>query len=208
MKVWIIGQKSFGAEVFRRVAPLRGVLVVGVTAPKIDKLAATAAGLGMYRGDELHPVMVEAAGVDIIINAHGHAKIGTAVRKAATHGAIGYHPSLLPRHRGRSAVEWTIAMGDPIAGGTVYQLDDDWDTGPIIEQDWCHVDPNWTASDLWRERLFGMGVRLLCSAIEDVASDGVIVGMPQEDRFATYEPPYPRPVRRTTAPPTPGTPGP
>ena len=59
--------------------------------------------------------------------------------RARACGGIGYHPSLLPRHRGIAAVEWTILEGDPIAGGSVYHLADGWDAGAIAAQDWCFV---------------------------------------------------------------------
>ena len=63
-------------------------------------------------------------------------------------GSIGYHPSLLPRHRGIAAVEWTILEGDPIAGGSIYHLADGWDAGAIAAQDWCFVKKGETARDL------------------------------------------------------------
>jgi len=58
-------------------------------------------------------------------------RISKEALAAAKLGGIGYHPSLLPRHRGIAAVEWTIREGDPIAGGTVYHLADRMDAGAI-----------------------------------------------------------------------------
>src|SRR6202045_1354169 len=63
-----------------------------------------------------------ADGTDLIVTAHSHARISKEALAAAKLGGIGYHPSLLPRHRGIAAVEWTIREGDPIAGGTVFHL--------------------------------------------------------------------------------------
>ena len=63
-------------------------------------------------------------------------------------GSIGYHPSLLPRHRGIAAIEWTILEGDPIAGGSIYHLAGGWDAGAIAAQDWCVVKKGETARDL------------------------------------------------------------
>ena len=70
-----------------------------------------------------------AGGTDLIVTAHSHARISKEALAAARLGGIGYHPSLLPRHRGIAAVEWTIREGDPIAGGTVYHLADRMDAG-------------------------------------------------------------------------------
>ncbi len=68
-------------------------------------------------------------GTDLIVTAHSHARVSHDALKVAKHGGIGYHPSLLPRHRGIAAVEWTIKEGDPIAGGTIYHLSDRLDAG-------------------------------------------------------------------------------
>ena len=68
-------------------------------------------------------------------------------------GGVGFHPSLLPRHRGIAAIEWTILEGDPVAGGSVYHLSDGWDAGAIAAQDWCFVKPAETARELWERAL-------------------------------------------------------
>ena len=101
--------------------------------------------------------------------AHSHDFISRAVRNRLSIGAIGYHPSLLPLHRGRDAVRWTIRMGDRIAGGTVFWLSDTVDGGPVAIQDWCFVRPEDTAQSLWRRELFPMGVRLLSRVVDEEA---------------------------------------
>jgi len=75
-------------------------------------------------------------GVDLILYAHSHDFIGAATRGKTRLGAMGYHPSLLPLHRGRDAVCWTLRMGDKVAGGSVYWLTDVVDGGPIAAQGW------------------------------------------------------------------------
>ena len=124
---------------------------------------------------------------EIMVCAHNTRMISADLRAAVDGPCISYHPSLLPRHRGMDSVRWTIEMDDPIAGGTVYELDDGWDTGPIVVQDWCHVAPDWDASDLWREQLFPMGIRLISTAIERYQRTGELVTCEQDERFATFE---------------------
>lgn len=197
MRILVIGQRSFGSAVFTKLRDDNHDVVAH--APEGDTLRRAAESFWRHV-PELSSNAIRFLQVDVIINAHGHAHISKGWRDAAKYGAIGYHPSLLPRHRGRDAVQWTTEMRDPIAGGTVYQLDDGYDTGPIIRQDWCHVDPDWTSSDLWREQLFPMGVRLLSETI-DRASWGperwpTTPGEPQDERFATYELHHPRSVKR------------
>lgn len=82
-------------------------------------------------------------GTDLIIAAHAHCYIAGGAR--ARFGAIGYHPSLLPLHRSCDAVAWAIHMHEPVAGGSVYWMDNRADGGPVIAQGWCFIRPGDTA---------------------------------------------------------------
>jgi methionyl-tRNA formyltransferase len=124
--------------------------------------------------------------VDVIVAAHSHAFIGRATRARARY-AIGYHPSLLPLHRGRDAIRWTVRDRDRVTGGTVYHLTDNVDGGPVAAQDWCHVPPGISAGELWREALAPMGVRLIVDVLDDIAS-GCVAWRPQDEALATWEP--------------------
>ena len=133
---------------------------------------------------------------DLIIGAHAHAFISAEARHKTKYGAIGYHPSLLPRHRGRDAVRWTIHMRDAIAGGTVYWMDDGADTGAIAAQDFCHVLPNDTPESLWRRELAPTGLKLMERVIGQIAQ-GVVVATPQKGQAATLEPAFNKLVLKT-----------
>ncbi len=98
---------------------------------------------------------------DLIVTAHSHARVGQDALAAAKLGGIGYHPSLLPRHRGIAAIEWTIKEGDPIAGGTIYHLADRMDAGAIAAQEWVFVKKGETARELWERALAPLGQKLL-----------------------------------------------
>ena len=108
-------------------------------------------------------------------------------------GGLSYHPSLLPIHRGRDAVAWTIRDRDRIAGGTVYWLDERIDAGPIAAQDWCFVRPDDTPSTLWRRELFPLGLRLIDQALGDLLT-GRSQRRPQDEDLATWEPALIRPA--------------
>jgi methionyl-tRNA formyltransferase len=123
------------------------------------------------------------------VAAHAHAFITAGARQATRHGSLGYHPSLLPRHRGRDAVRWTIHMGDAIAGGSAYWMDDGADTGPIAAQDWCHVLPGDDARTLWRRDLAPMGLRLL-ERVLAALDQGIVTATPQTEAAATWEPAF------------------
>ena len=202
MRVILAGQKSFGAAVFRMLVE-EGHDVAAVWSPFghgwDDPLTKSAMHLWCDPLDR-NPRFVQRLEADLFVAAHSHDFIGRDSRAATRLGGIGFHPSLLPRHRGRDAVRWTVHMGDPITGGTVYWLTDNVDGGPVAAQDWCFVPPAWRsassgiegASMLWREELFPMGVRLLRDVLRDL-DRGIIVEIPQEEHNATWEPSWERP---------------
>jgi methionyl-tRNA formyltransferase len=107
---------------------------------------------------------------------------------AAKLGGIGYHPSLLPRHRGKAAVEWTIKEGDPIAGGTIYHLAERMDAGAIAAQDWCFVKKGETARELWERALAPLGLKLLADVIDYAKVHKALPAKPQDEQFATSAP--------------------
>jgi methionyl-tRNA formyltransferase len=127
-------------------------------------------------------------GVDLIVCAHSHDFISEKTRLRATYGGIGYHPSLLPLHRGKDAIRWAIKMGDRITGGTVYRLSNKVDGGDILEQQWCFIRPTDDAQELWRRDLGPIGVDLLLKAVHRIAEHGFIQGHEQDEKLATWEP--------------------
>jgi methionyl-tRNA formyltransferase len=195
LKVFISGQKYFGEEILRLCLNM-GLEVVGVCCPRDDKYIGRLARIndipaipaGTLSADTMPP------GVDLGITAHSFDYIGKATRYKPRLGWIGYHPSLLPRHRGRSAIEWAIRMGDHLTGGSVFWLNAGIDRGDIAYQDWCWIDPKArvgdvkrAAKELWRDTLCPMGVRLMGKALQDI-SNGVIIRTPQDARYSTFEP--------------------
>jgi len=198
MNVFLAGQKFFGQEVLRLILAL-GLDVAGVSAPipepggKADLLwsAAARCGLPVIPAGTLNASTLP-AGVDLIVCAHSHDFIGARTRQRARLGGIGYHPSLLPLHRGRDAIYWTLRMGDLVAGGTVYWLNDKVDGGPVAARDWCFTRPGDTPRELWRRDLLPLGLRLFHRVLTDLAA-GVIVAVPQDEALATWEPSVGRP---------------
>lgn len=195
MTVFVSGQKYFGEEVLRLCLSL-GLDVVGVCCPIGDAYIGRLAninGIPQIPSGSLNADTMP-KGVDLGITAHSFDYIGRRTRYATRFGWVGYHPSLLPRHRGRNAVEWAIRMRDPITGGTVFWLNAGIDRGDIAAQSWCFIDPKLynmhaqkAASELWRSELMPMGVELLGRVLRDVMA-GVITKTPQDNRFSTWEP--------------------
>jgi len=161
MKIALVGSRWFGSQMLRLLLE-RGDDVVAVGLDEDDQLVkeARAADVSVTLLENPRRVGAEhfPDEVDVILAAHSHAFISKRARGKATRAAIGYHPSLLPRHRGIAAVEWTIASKDPIAGGSVYHLSDRMDEGAIAAQDWCFVYDDDDAKTLWRRALAPMGL--------------------------------------------------
>lgn len=101
--------------------------------------------------------------------------------------SICYHPSLLPRHRGASSINWTLICGDTEAGLTIFWADDGLDTGPILLQERCSVDENDTVDTLYKRFLYPVGVAAVARAVDLVASGGA-PKLPQSEKGATYDP--------------------
>lgn len=196
MRIFLSGTRYFGSMVLTELRKRHEV--IGVSAPLSDRLAALALGhdIPTIPAGTLNKETIP-AGVELIVAAHSHDFIGEATRFRSKYGAIGYHPSLLPRHRGRDAIRWAVKMGDPVTGGTVYQLSNTVDGGDILAQEWCWIRPGDTARSLWERDLCDMGVRMLCEVVETIAAERAVIGRKQDEALATWEPAFgAAPLRR------------
>ncbi|CAG9820636.1 unnamed protein product [Phaedon cochleariae] len=101
--------------------------------------------------------------------------------------SICYHPSLLPRHRGASSINWTLICGDQKAGLTIFWADDGLDTGPILLQEECDVDENDTVDTLYNRFLYPVGVSAVARAV-DMVANGTAPKIVQSEKGATYDP--------------------
>jgi methionyl-tRNA formyltransferase len=192
MRITLVGSRHFGATTLNMLRQHGVDIVRVVVADAEDRLAAAARTAGIEVTVQADPKLVTASevapGTDLIVTAHSHARISKEALAAAKLGGVGYHPSLLPRHRGIAAVEWTIREGDPIAGGTVYHLADRMDAGAIAAQDWVFVKKGETARELWERALAPLGQRLLAEVIEYGKTHNALPAKPQDEQFATNAP--------------------
>jgi methionyl-tRNA formyltransferase len=191
MRIALIGSRWFGAQMFRLLAEKGHDLSV-IALDEDDQLTKAARGAGAPVAVLGRARRILAADipdeVDVIVAAHAHSFITVEARAKARKAAIGYHPSLLPRHRGIAAVEWTMKCRDPIAGGSVYHLSDGMDEGAIAAQEWCFVYPDDDAGSLWRRALAPMGLRLLMKVVDDIETRGHAEALEQDPKAVTYAP--------------------
>jgi methionyl-tRNA formyltransferase len=101
-------------------------------------------------------------------------------------GTIQYHPSLLPRYRGPSAVNWPIIRGDSRTGLTIFRPTDGLDEGPVILQKETPIGADETMGQVYFERLFPLGIAALLEA-SDLVMNGTAEFRPQDESNATYE---------------------
>jgi len=101
-------------------------------------------------------------------------------------GTIQYHPSLLPRHRGPSSINWPIIQGETRTGLTIFWPDQGLDTGPILLKREVEIRDSDTLGSLYFDRLYPMGVAALLEAV-DLVRDGKAPRITQDEREATYE---------------------
>jgi methionyl-tRNA formyltransferase len=195
MRITLVGSRHFGVTTFNMLRQHGVDIVRVVVADPEDRLAAAAKAAGIEVVVQKDARLVAASeiadGTDMVVTAHSHARISKEALAKATLGGIGYHPSLLPRHRGIAAVEWTIKEGDPIAGGTVYHLAERMDAGAIAAQEWVFVKKGETARELWERALAPLGQKLLAGVIDYAKAHKSLPAKPQDEQFATQAPSLP-----------------
>lgn len=196
LKIFICGQKYPALELFRMAITL-GHQVTGVCAPKEDKYLRPIAerlGIKVIDQEQLRPKDLEGCDIGLLINFFK--KLPGEVVETPKYGFAGFHPSLLPRHRGRSSIEWALAMQDKITGGTIYWLNGIYDGGGIAYQRHILIPPQYFmvpikegAFALWKDKLLQLGIDLFVALLNDL-SRGVVISHSQDESCATYEPAY------------------
>ena len=109
---------------------------------------------------------------------------GPAFRSQVNNRVIGYHPAALPRLRGRAVIPWTILLDEKITASTLFRIDEDVDSGPIIAQKFFHVAPDETAATLYAKHMKALR-QVLGEALPRLAA-GDDAGEPQDAALATW----------------------
>jgi len=197
MRIAIIGQQDFGKAVLEAFLA-RGDEVAGVfCAPEKEgakadplKAAALERGLKLFqfkslRDKQAHDAL-HALGTDIGIMAYVLQFAPQDFVNIPKNGTIQYHPSLLPKYRGPSSINWAIVRGETKTGLTIFRPTDGLDEGPIILQKETAVGPDDTLGSVYFERLFPMGVAAMLEAA-DLVMSGKHRERVQDESQASYE---------------------
>jgi methionyl-tRNA formyltransferase len=199
MRVSLMGQAAFGESALKRLLADR-LEIAGVSAPapvegaRPDPLWAEAERLGLRLVSTAQ--LKEPGGVDawraldaeLAVMAFVTEILPDEVLEVPARGTIQYHPSLLPLHRGSSAINWAIINGRAETGLTIFWPDRGIDTGPILLQKRCPIGPDDTVGSIYFDRLFGLGLEAISEAVAMVAA-GTAPRIEQAHELSTYEPP-------------------
>ncbi len=198
MRVLLIGQKAFGADVLRALdkeaVELAGAVVGTKDLAAEDAVETVAAEIGVdcikvasLRTEEIRQWVRERT-PDLIVMAFVTLYMPKSLADVAPLGAINFHPSLLPLHRGISALPWTILCGDKLAGLSVYFVDEGMDTGDVIVQKSVEIGPDDDFKTLYFKKVFPLGVEAVCEAVR-LISAGNPPRTKQDEALSSYEPP-------------------
>ncbi|TAK46280.1 MAG: methionyl-tRNA formyltransferase [Betaproteobacteria bacterium] len=197
MRVAIVGQQDFGKSVLEAFLA-RGDQVAAVfCAPEKPgarsdalKVAAQEKGITVHQFASLKSpeaqAAMKAAGADLGIMAFVLQFAPQDFVGIPKHGTIQYHPSLLPKYRGPSSINWPIIRGDARTGLTIFRPTDGLDEGPVILQKATRIGPDDTLGSVYFDRLFPMGVQAMLEAADLVVA-GKHHEYPQDEAQATYE---------------------
>jgi methionyl-tRNA formyltransferase len=197
MRIIVNGQQAFGEAVLRALVK-RGETVVAVyCAPEKEggrpdpmRLAAEELGLPVFQPKSFRDTAVHeqiaSLKPDLGVMAFVTAFVPSACLNIPTYGTIQYHPSLLPLHRGPSAINWSIIQGRKETGLSIFWPDDGLDTGPILLQKSTPIGPDDTLGSVYFDRLFPMGVEAMLESV-DLVRAGKAPKIEQDHALQTYE---------------------
>jgi len=197
MKIAIIGQQDFGKAVLEaflaRKDEVAGVFCAPEKAgarPDALKVAAQEKGVPVYQFQSLKGEDAKSAlkklDVELGVMAFVLQFAPQDFVNIPKRGTIQYHPSLLPKYRGPSSINWPIIRGDSKTGLTIFRPTDGLDEGPVVLQKETLVSPDDTLGTVYFDRLFPMGVKAMLEAADLVIANKH-QERPQDESQATYE---------------------
>lgn len=197
MKIAIVGQQDFGKAVLAAFRARGDEIVAVFCAPEKEgarpdalRVAAQEKGLKVHqfkslRDQEAARAMKE-AGADIGVMAFVLQFAPQEFVNIPKHGTIQYHPSLLPKYRGPSSINWPIIKGDAETGLSIFRPSDGLDEGAVILQKKTPISADDTLGTVYFDRLFPLGVEAMLEAA-DLVLAGKYQQTEQDEAQASYE---------------------
>jgi methionyl-tRNA formyltransferase len=196
MRIILVGQGPFGEKTLDALIQ-KGEDIVGVFCPRDKrgeamKALAEGSSIALFQPNHMRDAEVHDAyrdlKPDLVVLAFVTDILPASLLGIPAIGTICYHPSLLPRHRGSSGINWAVIQGDTRTGLTILWADKGIDTGAILLQKEVAIESRDTTGSLYFNKLFPMGIEAIVEAVELIKA-GKAPKIPQDDSLATYEPP-------------------
>src|SRR5436305_6461306 len=176
MRIVVHGQQAFGKAVLEGLLKRGENVIAAYVAPekegaKADPLkeAALAAKLPVYQPASYRKSEVwdefRALKPDLQVMAFVTLFVPAEFLNIPSKGSIQYHPSLLPKYRGPSAINWPIIQGESETGLSILWPDNWLDTGDVLLQNKTPIGPNDTLGSVYFDRVFPPGLGALLEAI-------------------------------------------
>jgi len=199
MRIILIGQAAFAEKTLEKLVA-KGEKVVAVYCPldppngKFDPLKQKALDLGIpvrqhksFKAPQVCDEFV-ALNADLAVLAFVTQIVPPQVFSVPRLGSICFHPSLLPKYRGASAINWALIKGEAVTGLSLFWVDKGIDTGPILLQKEVKVEPDDTTGSLYFNKIFPLGVEAIGEAV-DLINAGNPPRIVQDESKANYDPP-------------------
>ena len=197
MRIVVHGQQAFGKAVLEALLKRGDDVVAVYVAPekpgqKADPLkeAAIAAKLPVYQPASYRKPEVweefRALKPDLQVMAFVTLFVPEDFLSIPTRGSIQYHPSLLPKYRGPSAINWPIIQGETETGLSIFWPDNGLDTGDVLLQKKTPISFADSLGTVYFDRLFPMGVEAMLESV-DLVKAGKAPRIKQDESQATYE---------------------
>jgi len=197
MRIVVHGQQAFGKAVLEALLKRGDDVVAVYVAPekpgqKADPLkeAAIAAKLPVYQPASYRKPEVweefRALKPDLQVMAFVTLFVPEDFLNMPTRGSIQYHPSLLPKYRGPSAINWPIIQGETETGLSIFWPDNGLDTGDVLLQKKTPIGFEDSLGSVYFDRLFPIGVEALLESV-DLVKAGKAPRIKQDESQATYE---------------------
>ena len=196
MRIVIIGQAAFGEKTLEALLEM-GEKVVGVYMPPDTpgrdnsfKQRALQLDVPVFAPERMRSPEVYDSYVKLKPDLNVMAFVTDIVPESILNypklSTIQYHPSLLPRHRGGSAINWAVINGEARTGLTIFWPDKGIDTGPILFQKEVDIAPDDTVGSLYFNKLFPLGIEAIKESVELIRQSKAS-RIPQDEAQATYE---------------------
>jgi methionyl-tRNA formyltransferase len=196
MRIVLIGQAAFGEKVLEAMVK-GGENVVGVyTIPDAPgrsnplKDLAVKFGIPVFQPPRLRAPEVfeeyKKLASELNVMAFVTDIVPESILTYPKYATIQYHPSLLPKHRGGSSINWAIIQGETRTGLTIFWPDKGLDTGPILMQKEVEIGPDDTIGTVYFNKLFPLGITAIMESIA-LVKQGTAPHIKQDESQATYE---------------------